>query len=171
MKNFADGAGIGTKQATAALQEYQKDQSEINKAKRELGKLEFSNRHLSTKEAQDRSLKYQAMVDRHEDNQFRILSTLSTNLTAKADTKVRQDSLLFEKQREFDATQARKIQEAMRMWDKDHPEIMYAQGSKEHNQWKLDRDAAERKFKNADASGSNMPTRSSIDEELRKRGS
>ena len=152
MKNFADGAGIGTKQATAAFQEYQKDQSEINKAKRELGKLEFTNKNISAKEEEDRGLKYQSIVDKHEENQFRNLSTLANHLNLQADLKVRNETNTLERTRQFNekmqlARQAaeRKVQEDMIKWENNNPEILTAPGSPERK--KRDADKVEKEIK------------------------
>ena len=86
-KNFADGMGVGTKQATAALNEFNKEQSEINKAQRELAKLQLIDRREMSKAEQDREVKYEKMVADHRDRQAKTLSTLFVGGTQREATQ------------------------------------------------------------------------------------
>ena len=76
MKNFADGLGVGTKQMTQTLGEYNKEQREIDKANRELAKLNVSTRMQMSKEYIDRREKARDKATTHQEKQITLLSNL-----------------------------------------------------------------------------------------------
>lgn len=77
VKNFADGLGVGTKQMTQTLGEYNKEQREIDKANRELAKLNISSRMQMSKEYLDRREKARDKATTHQEKQIGLLTNLS----------------------------------------------------------------------------------------------
>ena len=77
VKNFADGLGVGTKQMTQTLGEYNKEQREIDKANRELAKLNISSRMQMSKEYLDRREKARDKATTHQEKQINLLTSLS----------------------------------------------------------------------------------------------
>lgn len=77
VKNFADGLGVGTKQMIQTLGEYNKEQREIDKANRELAKLNISSSMQMSKEYLDRREKARDKATTHQEKQIGLLTNLS----------------------------------------------------------------------------------------------
>jgi hypothetical protein len=86
MKNFADGLGVGTKQMTGALQDYRNTGREINKAQRELDKLQLATNMGHAEKGSEREDKQIARIEGFKLKQQQGLQQFAATLTTQAAT-------------------------------------------------------------------------------------
>jgi hypothetical protein len=91
--NIAAGLGVGTKEATEALNEYSKQNFAINKAKAELAKLELTDKRGRFDKRVEGDMKYQKdVLDHHQEKLDGLFAKLYQISVTSEDARVRRET-------------------------------------------------------------------------------